>query len=73
MTAVAAPDATEILDCFAPGHRGPLPRGANGAEVERSFPAWEVTAVEVADAEPDRLARLFNFDERFFRLRRRRA
>jgi hypothetical protein len=32
-----------------------------------------VIAVEVADTDPDALARLFRFDERFFRLRRRRA
>lgn len=73
VSAVAAPDATVILDCFAPGRRGPLPRGASRADVERSFPSWEVTAVEVADAKPDALARLFRFDERFFRLRRRHA
>jgi hypothetical protein len=70
--AVAAPDATVILDCFAPRRRGPLPRGASRAEVERAFSGWEVTDVEVADAEPDSLARLFRFDERFYRLRRSR-
>ncbi len=68
---VAAADATLILDCFAPCRRGPLPRGASRADVERAFPTWEVTDVEVADSEPDPLARLFRFDERFYRLRRR--
>jgi hypothetical protein len=29
-----------------------------------------VTNIEVADPEPDTLARLFKFDERFYRLRR---
>ena len=71
MSEVAAADATLILDCFAPCRRGPLPRGASRADVERAFPAWEVTDVEVADTEPDSLARLFRFDERFYRLRRR--
>jgi len=70
VNAVAAPDATVILDCFAPRHRGPLPRGASRADVERAFPGWEVKGVEVADTEPDPLARLFRFDERFYRLRR---
>lgn len=70
VTAVAAPDATVILDCFAPRRRGPLPRGANRADVERAFPAWTVTDIEVADTKPDPLARLFKFDERFYRLRR---
>lgn len=71
VSAVAAQDATVILDCFAPGRRGPLPRGASRADVELAFPEWKVTEVEVADSEPDPLARLFKFDERFYRLRRR--
>ena len=29
-----------------------------------------MTDVEIADTEPDPLARLFRFDERFYRLRR---
>jgi SAM-dependent methyltransferase len=70
VSAVAAPDATVILDCFAPRRRGPLPRGASRTEVERAFPGWEITDVEVADTEPDPIARLFKFDERFYRLRR---
>ncbi len=69
--AVAAPDATLILDCFAPRRRGPLPRGADRAEVERAFPDWEITDVELADTDPDPIARLFRFEERFYRLRRR--
>jgi len=70
VSAVANPDATVILDCFAPRRRGPLPRGASRADVERAFPGWEITDVEVADTEPDPIARLFKFDERFYRLRR---
>lgn len=71
LTAVAAPEATLILDCFAPRRRGPLPRGAGREEVEAAFPDWQLTGVEVADAEPDAIAKLFRFDERFYRLRRR--
>ncbi len=70
VSAVASADATVILDCFAPGHRGPLPRGASRDDVERAFPGWRITDVEVADSEPDPLARLFRFEERFYRLRR---
>jgi hypothetical protein len=70
VSAVAADDATVLLDCFTPRRRGPLPRGASRAEVERAFPDWEVTDVVVADTEPDPIARLFKFDERFYRLRR---
>jgi Methyltransferase domain len=71
VSAVAAPDAIVILDCFAPRRRGPLPRGASRADVERAFPGWEITDVEAADTEPDPIARLFRFDERFYRLRRK--
>lgn len=70
VSAIAAPDATVILDCFVPRRRGPLPRGASRADVERAFPGWGVTDVEVADAEPDALARLLKFDERLYCLRR---
>lgn len=68
ITAVAAPDATVILDCFAPRRRGPLPRGASRADVERAFPGWEVIDVERADSDPDPLAKLLKFDECFYRL-----
>jgi SAM-dependent methyltransferase len=70
VSAIAAPDATLLLDCFAPRRRGPLPGGASRADVERAFPGWQVTDVEIADTQPDALARLFKFDERFYRLRR---
>ena len=71
LSAVASPDATLILDCFAPRRRGPLPRGADRAAIERAFPGWEITDVEVADTEPDPLARLLRFEERFYCLRRK--
>ena len=69
--AVAADDATVLLDCFAPRRRGPLPRGASQSDVEAGFPGWEITDIEVADSEPDAIARLLKFDEHFYRLRRR--
>jgi hypothetical protein len=69
VSAIAAPDATVLLDCFAPRRRGPLPRGASREDIEAAFRGWKVTDVEVADTEPDAIARLFRFDERFYRLR----
>ncbi|HZB75814.1 MAG TPA: class I SAM-dependent methyltransferase [Solirubrobacteraceae bacterium] len=63
-------DATVLLDCFRPRRRGPLPRGASREEVERAFRGWKITDVEVADTDPDPVARIFTFDERFYRLRR---
>jgi SAM-dependent methyltransferase len=71
VTAIAAGDATVVLDVFAPRRRGPLPRGASRSDVESAFPAWEITDVEVADSDPDPIAKLFKFEERFYRLRRR--
>ena len=70
VSAIAADDATVILDVFAPRRRGPLPRGATQSEVQSAFPDWEITDVEVADTDPDPIAKLFKFDERFYRLRR---
>ncbi len=67
--AVAAEDATVLLDVFSPRRRGPLPRGATRSEVEAAFPRWTVTDVEVADTEPDFISRLLKFDEHFYRLR----
>ena len=73
LDAICADDATLILDCFAPRRRGPLPRGVSRAEVERAFPGWEITDVEIADSKPEPIARIFKFDERFYRLRRKEA
>jgi len=70
VTAVAAPDAALILDCFEPHWRGPLPRGASRKDVEEVFEDWAVTDVAVADSDPDPLARVARFNERFYVLRR---
>ena len=47
-----------------------MTRGADRADVERAFARWQIVDVEVADTAPDPIARLFRFDERFYRLRR---
>jgi SAM-dependent methyltransferase len=71
VAAIAAARATVVLDCFSPRRRGPLPRGCTQEDVEDAFPGWAVTAVVDADTDPDPIARLFRFDEVFYRLRRR--
>lgn len=71
VAAITAPDATVILDCFAPRRRGPLPRGCTQEDVEAAFPGWTVTDTAEADTDPDPIARAFRFDEVFYRLRRR--
>jgi SAM-dependent methyltransferase len=73
ISAVAADDCTVLLDVFAPRRRGPLPRGASQSDVETAFPDWEITDIEVADTDPDPIAKLFRFDERFYRLRPKQA
>jgi cyclopropane fatty-acyl-phospholipid synthase-like methyltransferase len=70
VNAVAADDATVLLDCFAHARRRPFWRGAGRTDVEAAFPGWKVTDVEVADTEPDVIARLLRFDEHWYRLRR---
>lgn len=65
VSAVAAQNATVLLDVFAPRHRG-----ATRADVEDAFPDWRVTDVAVADTDPDAIARVLKFDEHFYRLRR---
>ncbi len=70
ITAVAAHDATVILDCFAPRHRGPLPRGCTRSDVEAAFPDWRITDIIDADTAPDLIARVFKFGEVFYRLSR---
>jgi len=70
VSAIAAPDATLLVDCFAPRRRGPLPRGVARGGVEDAFPEWSLTEEHLADTDPDPIARLFRFDERFYRLSR---
>ena len=49
ITACAAPDATLLVLAFAPGRRGPLPRGASRSDVTGAFPGWDVVAQDAAD------------------------
>jgi len=71
VTAVATAAATLLIDAFAPGHRGPLPRGCTREAIERACPGWRISDVVVADTEPEPIARVLHFDERFYRLERR--
>ena len=70
LSALAAPDATVLLLAWAPGRRGPLPRGASRADVEDAFQGWRITAVEQADPEPPRLIAALKADEHWYLLRR---
>ncbi|WP_380161715.1 class I SAM-dependent methyltransferase [Kineococcus sp. R86509] len=50
ITACAAPDATLLVLAFAPGRRGPLPRGASSSDVTEAFPGWDVVAQDATDS-----------------------
>jgi SAM-dependent methyltransferase len=49
VTAVAAPGATLLMTAWAPGRRGPLPRGASRSDIERAYPQWRVIGEEPFD------------------------
>jgi hypothetical protein len=49
VTSLATTTATLLMLAFTPGRRPFLPRGADGADLSRALPGWEVLAVEAAD------------------------
>jgi SAM-dependent methyltransferase len=69
VTAVAAPDAALLMMAWAPGRRGPLPRGASRSDIERAFPGWTVVDEEPLDA-PGAPGYVQRAEPRFYRLRR---
>lgn len=70
VTAVAAPDATMLLMAWAPGRRGPLPRGASRSEIEAAFPGWDVINEEAFDVTGASFYRhMRKADPRCYRLR----
>ena len=72
VTAIAAPGATLLMTAWAPGRRGPLPRGASRSDIEIAYPEWRVIDEgpfdEVTGAPLYRHAR--KADPRVYRLRR---
>jgi SAM-dependent methyltransferase len=71
VTAVAAPGATLLMVAWAPGRRGPLPRGASRDDIEAAYPEWRVIDEESVDISGARFYRLVpGADTRFYRLRR---
>jgi SAM-dependent methyltransferase len=71
VSAVAAPGATLLTVAWAPGRRGPLPRGASRADIEAAYPAWDVIDDESVDVSGAPFYRhMRKADPRLFRLRR---
>jgi SAM-dependent methyltransferase len=72
VTAIAAPGATLLTTAWAPGRRGPLPRGASRADIEAAYPDWTVVDEEPFDVVTG--VRFYkhirNADPRVYRLRR---
>ena len=48
-SAAAASGATLLLLAWAPGRRGPLPRGASPEDIEGAFPEWQMIDEEPMD------------------------
>jgi len=72
VTAVATPDATLLMVAWAPGHRGPLPRGASSGDIEAAYAEWEVIDEEAIDLSQLMLYKIARkADPRLYRLRRR--
>jgi SAM-dependent methyltransferase len=69
VSAVAAPGATMLMLAWAPGRRGPLPRGASRGDIEAAYPAWKVIDEEALVDEPRTPTMLRKADPRFYRLR----
>jgi len=72
VTAIAEPGATLLITAWAPGRRGPLPRGASRGDIETAYPQWKVIDDEPFDVITG--ARFYrhirNADPRVYRLRR---
>ena len=69
VSAVAAPGATMLTLAWAPGRRGPLPRGASRADIQAAYPAWKVVDEEALVDEPRAPRYVRKADPRFYRLR----
>jgi SAM-dependent methyltransferase len=71
VSAVAAPGATLLMLAWAPGRRGPLPRGASRLDIEAAYPAWKVIDEDGLDPSGAPLYRFVKKAEpRFYWLRR---
>ena len=72
VTAIAAPGATLLITAWAPGRRGPLPRGASRGDIEAAYPTWKVIDEEAFDvvAEARFYKHIRKADPRVYRLRR---
>ena len=70
VSAVADDDATVLMLAFAPGRRGPLPRGMSRADIEAAYPGWKITDEAAQDAQLPWFLKKLGADPHWYRLRR---
>ncbi len=70
VSALAAVDATLLMLAFAPGRRGPLPRGMSCADIEAAYPGWKITDEDAQDAQLPWFLKKLGADPHWYRLRR---
>ena len=71
VTAIAAVDAAILMLAFAPGTRGPLPRGMSRPDVEATYPGWTVTDEIAQDAHLPFFLKATGANPRWYRLERK--
>jgi SAM-dependent methyltransferase len=69
-TGVAVPGATLLMMAWAPGRRGPLPRGASRDEIQSAFPDWKLIDDRAMDLPRQAPGYVRRAEPRFYRLRR---
>jgi SAM-dependent methyltransferase len=70
VSAVTSPDATLLMLAFAPGSRGPLPRGMSRTDIEAAYPDWKVVDDTAQNGELPWFLKRLKADPRWYRLRR---
>jgi len=73
VNAVTAPDATLLMLAFAPGRRGPIPRGMSRADIEALYTGWSITDVAPLNSKLPLFLKKLNADPHLYRLRRQPA
>jgi len=71
VTELATPDASILMLAFAPGRRGPLPRGMSRDDIEATYLEWTITDETAQSAELPTFLKKLDASPRWYRLRRK--
>jgi SAM-dependent methyltransferase len=71
VSALAATDATLLMLAFAPGRRGPLPRGMSRADIEATYSGWQITDEQALNGQLPWFLMKLGADPHWHRLRRK--